>query len=1468
MSNINILINTIPYLPDIYTKDNIYKSTDAVDNNTLISADQTIFIFNISSKYGNQYNDPGYLLYGIKNSNYNEYLFPSLYFFNNLLNENLLGTQPYTILSQTNLISEENQTLLNQIGYDVNKIETSNFTYSIINCVDLISNTTRTIIYFYFNVLELNEININNYYSSIYNNKKYYNILIYPYINTDNIINGLNKNVNINYKYLNNNSISKNMLESVKFDDRELIIYLDKLDYKYMERREVMLDQNNSIQIMNAYAKNVKNYEYYLNKNNKPNTIMIDNNEINKLYFNNIDYEINYQNTYTLINLNNNHLNNYTQFSNSEKKYSLTMDSKFGNIYKTPSNRYSCYDYKIINIPSIYQLTKNYHVNTYIDITKQQNDQYKNNFFYITDCYLYKLLLLIDPKIISYDYLASDNIKLEISNLYKDNNSLSFGTGIKKINIYLVEKEFNFTNTFYINKYKIVYSILSNEKKSNYNVIIILSIFFYNGHNINILNKDITNTSDSLAFVSYTNQDCTVTLSPNIYNLDINDIIIIENSINFQLFDIKIYYYKINYSNISKYKKSNNYYNVYNFYFFISNFIPKLLVYDNNNYNNIANNVYNIVINKINNLIKNIINLSIKIVNFISDVEINADILINSIVYDTNISDKLIYNYSYFPKIELLSNFPNTINKYILKNQYNKLIILPSGYYKVFCFTNYSPLNNFLVVNNINDTIVKNINYIADFLNYNFCLLIGLPNDIYVDDKFYVDNYNKNYFFDGNYSYNIGCNNTRIFLVISNSNNEIYVNTQQVIYGLELFCNNKNPNDNYKIKTNLLINNYLNFYQMIFFTEVYYKYNEKNNLILNIDDLFLKLHDYSESKKLLKDIVLFDFYRFNYNCDLNNIIKLSNNCDYTYYYNKYYLSKTKINLKKLIFIFNCIKNLNSVNKILSYLKQIKNNYLVNNKNNYYYIELILYNIYICKTIANVNKELNITYSSFNFYILDIYSSFNTLNDQTTLEEIIVFIKNSEYVKNYVNLKLYLMGFQLLSCINDFNNDIYKDTINKINIEMFNFANSIFINNEIIETLIVKNDNLFNNICLSSIKNKLINYDEISISIILNSIINYLNIITLTSNKIDELYNLVKLIYRDNYTFDEPLLVIKNDYIYDTEYYNNILLINNFNYINFLSDIKTVIIYFSDPINSSTNSILYQKSINEGIIDYINNTINYFSEINKLIIRIYKFIYNINDGILTKLDIYNEENIANFYFIISEFSLNYKKMTEIIINNKIDIFEEFNLTIIFFDNFVSNVKEYLLSVQLNIDFKNVFNNLSLCTPYLFEDVTKILNLDEIYHTVNGQLCTIDKLLINSEPEIINDFIEIINKNYKNNFYDLNYIKKEISLINFNSYFVLKNFIINSFINSNKIYKVELYYNQLITYNDYNIVQFDIDDFIFNFNKKLFEIIVNYDEINQTIFDYYFDDNSNDFNKQLINYNYITNQFVYINIDNIN
>ena len=1479
MSDINLYIDTIPYLPDIFTKDDIYSSADGVNYNTQILSNNTIFIFNIDSTYDPlQYNDPLYLLFGVKDSKYQTYVFPPLYFFNiiNNVNQSSNYSEYLTVQYSTNNIINGLNTLLTKIGYNVIDIDTNNFNFQILLINDCISKISRTVYYLYFSVKNLLEINYNNYYSNVFYNNDYYNVLIYPFVNSETIITGLNLNNNINFNINEFESKSLNIFYEIYFENKDLLKYLEKIDYKYMEKKTSLYNKNNKLLLLNAYSKNIKNFENFVKeKSLNSNSMIINLNEIN-MFFSNIDYQINYKNTYSLSLLNNNHLNKYLTFSNTEKKYSFSMDCKLGIIYKTPENKYSSYYNPINNPPSIYQLSKNYYVNSYFDVTKQLLNQKNGTLFYVTNRYLYKILLIINPKIISYNYLISQNYNLSIEDLLNNNNKLKFGAGPNKINLFLIESEIKFTNTFYVNKYKIVYSLLLPNGKSIVNYII-LSIYFYNGLNININNTDITANSNDLAFVAFTTQDYLVSLAPTIFNLNKDKIIITEDINSYEIFDVKNYFFKFNYTELSKFKNLNNFYYVHNYYFFIPNFTPEILYYTDTGESQLVNNLYNININKINNFVLNMININDDLYNFMLELNDNKLLLITNIVYDTNLPINLVYNYSYFYQLHNKSNYPLNINNYIEKNNINNnLIILPSGYYKVFNKINFYPLNTFLDVNLQNDLIVENINIIPNFLKYNFALLIKLPNNSFIDNQFWVENYNSIYY-DSNYSYNLGNNLSCIYLVISNSNNELYVNTQNIIYALPLF-NQYNSitkdalGNSFQLKINLLINNYLNFYEMHFFIELYKILSEKNNLLLDVDNLYLDMHKNICNE--LKDVVYYDYYRFNYKFDSNNLDKCITKYENTFannlYNNKFNLNITQLNIKRFIFVLNSVKNIDAINKILCYLKLIKNFKLLFYNNYYYLIDFIKYNIQLCNSINNINNNLNITFSTNNSQIQNIFFSFNQLTYETPLENIVEYINNLEYVYDYINFKMFLVVYQILKTIKTCNyiNKLFEQINYQINIVI----NKIFINFEILNIIQSENQYLFKNVNLTEIK-KYCNYEETKIIFILNILSTYVNIILLNTNKIDELFNLVKLMYIDrtiDSLYPEGINIVKNNYIYNTDYYNNQLQTNNFNYTTFLSDLKTVINYFADPLNSNyIVSIIYLKAINENIIHYIDETINYFTLINQQIIGIYKFINNINTGSIQNININDATNIANFYYILSEFSLNYTNLSQIIILNRINLFEEFDLMIEFFKNLVSNIKEYLFSVQIKLNIMNLdYNN----QEYFFEDIIQILNFNEVYLTVVNK---------------INNFIEIFtsenNNNLKKSYCDYikniyykeninyNYDVFKLSKLDYNSnfYIKIKEIIFNLSLNNDElsdlIDTIINYSNQTIVFNDYNINLFYFQDTNYNFTPELYEIILEYNSIQKTVFDIYFN-NDNDFYKQLINYNYITTPFTYVNIDN--
>ena len=97
--NVNIKIDTVPYLPNIYLNEKDYIKKDFIDYSNAISANKIIFIINMnkniiqytSSNNYQRYNDPNFLLYGnIATYGPNTYNIPPInIFYNNILNNNI-----------------------------------------------------------------------------------------------------------------------------------------------------------------------------------------------------------------------------------------------------------------------------------------------------------------------------------------------------------------------------------------------------------------------------------------------------------------------------------------------------------------------------------------------------------------------------------------------------------------------------------------------------------------------------------------------------------------------------------------------------------------------------------------------------------------------------------------------------------------------------------------------------------------------------------------------------------------------------------------------------------------------------------------------------------------------------------------------------------------------------------------------------------------------------------------------------------------------------------------------------------------------------------------------------------------------------------------------------------------------------------------------------------------------------------
>lgn len=1509
MSEFNMRVDLAPYTPDLFLKDKIYQSMDKVDYSSYISINSQIFIFNIlctDDELYYYYNSPDYLLYGIPKFIIDtlipyDYSLPSTYFFNYSVSS--LQRKTYSIVegTETTKITIPIKTLINEIGYDINLIEEKYFYYAELECTDLsINNLTKTknVIYLFFTQKNLTQINYNNYNSTVFYNGKYRNVYIYPYINIppiESVITGLQRNTNI-YRGLNKleTIIDKN-IDLIDFDDRDIIKYYEKIDYKYMEREEYYTTQINKIELLKYLVKNYENFHEYFIESKNDDSIMITNNEISMVFFNNLDYEIKNQNSYTLKNLNNLYINTNKSLSGKDKKYSMSLDNKLGYVKKLitdTSFRYNPYDSTILNIPSIYQICKNYYVNGYVNILKY-NETDSNNVLFTINAYLYKVFLTINPLIISASYLTSSNVSLTINNIFTDNNDLVFGFGTDKISLYFKDVP-RFTNTYYINKYKINFIFNLNENVSA-NYLIVLGICFYNGDNISLLDYDVTKKTDDLGYILYTNQDCSLSLNSHVYNFN-KKVNIFEQKQAF-LYDIKKSNFSLSYLNNNESNNANNFDNflLTNFYTFIAD-MNKLKL---NETGRLISNYQNITINKINNFIKNLLNININIYSFKDNSFKSKTLITYDLLYDLNLEnepEKYIYNLSYFPKVLQYSYMPLNINKYKVYTRYpevvENLVTLPSGFYKVIRYTNYFPKHKFDTRDEINDELVLTLNTINLYLENNFCLLIRLPNNCHVEDKFFVDltdDNKENYYSDSNYMFNMGVNFTEMYLVLCDENGVLYETTFNVIYAYKLFDQFNSFGDintlntKYKIKLNCYVSSYLNFYQILFNIIIFNNYFEKESLLIKLQTITLENHNINN----LKDIVFYDYLRFNYITNLDNILNQYKNYNIEIgrklYVNKKIDTIAQKIINNLVYIFNTDKMLNLTRKIHSYLILIKNFQFEKNTEYDYLINLVNYNANECRNISLINYDLDTNYCINNYNVQNLYGTLVDINKTTPTEYIVTFISGVFNLINYFKTKitltleetyLLLEDLSLINIVKDSEILLFIEETKKI-LENYTLNTILF---QSIDSQIENEDNLTLSEFFSSMFPK---YTQLEIKILITTITNMVKIFFYNTNKIDELMNNLRLIYFDE-TLDGIFVKINNNvtkynFIYNTSYYNDKLQIKNFNFNKFMYDLITVINYFAEPSSGNfINYELYKKVISENIISIINETTDIFNMICLKLIGIYKLVKNINTGVIPKFNIYDEKNVGYMYYLLALLKDNLGRIVKIFTENKIVLFTEFYEEMKYINNFTSSVSEYLYFVQLQMIFRQ-FNNFALIGDaiYIPEDILKVLTIEEVYKIFKAILEKINVLIDGNSQELINELLEeelnkserLILRNPDEELKAFTEIVKKYKFGTVDIYNILKSYILESFVIVNNkvdyssiIKKLDFQGQNIIILPDFNILYDSFNYSTFNFDVRIISLLNHFYNYKTNTLNYYYETKDIEFYKQLINYNYVKYGFI--------
>jgi hypothetical protein len=1465
-----------PYLPDIFIKSNIYNSNDLINNNTTIDINTMIFIININRPLNSQYNDPNYMLFGIKNPlAIEDYKFPSINFFNQI-NTNLLTEQSFEIISTTNQINDESKQILNNIGYNLLNINQDEFQYSVLYTKENITSFRYKIIYFYFNLIkyESNFVNYNKYGSSIYYDEKIYNVLIYPFYDNE-LINYEQTQIKYYIGESQTQTTTKKSIKNIDFDNREIIKYYEKIDYKYFENTYFTMDEKTNIETLKNYSLNIKNYvEFIENTHSKDDQIInISLNEISKMFYYSTDYNLKNQNTYTQVYLNNQHLNNNNSLSNQVNRYSYTMDKKMSNInkYDIDSKNYSSYYYTTNTFePTLYQQTNNYNVNFYYNINESNSDiqMTKLNIF------LYKILVFINPKIIDLNYLL-ENVSTSIIPLFDESNSLNFGKDNEKIELYIIGDIIQ-TKIYYINKYKIIFEF-TDELDTKFSFIIILNIVFYNKSYFTILEIDKTYNTP-LAFVNCTILEESLSLLPVIYSIyekSQNDKIFFYNTLNDYINgnNLKNYYWNINYSGDDTLKTSSEIISMYNFYEVIPNIITNLKTENDEYYNN----VLNVLKNKLNNYIINFINVERNYFTYTHNIDnikkyINFVSLYDEtiITQDTNI--KYIEYFDYFPKISenYLYIEKNYIGKYyqVLVYPYNNINnssfeILPSGKYIKFNFINYSSKEYPFP---ITEEFIKSIKSTEIISKYYYSLFIMLPLNINQDDEFQCT-CDEKFINPTTYSMGIGGNSTAMYLVLTDFNGIPYRFYSDddlengIIFGIKLYNYTNFISEYLKLQVipNMYMNQYMNLNEFMIFIENFNNYSDINNMLWDINKTYLHIHNFNS----LNNIILYDYKRFKSNQDINLVKEQYDKFNYKtlqiLYENKVQLNYLRYDIKILIYISNLYKIIKLTKKLFSYYEVVKINIMFRHFDNTYLINIIKYNSREIANLLEINYNLAITSGNFETKIYEVISKMCIIDFDITLEDINNFQSFCLYIVNYSINKIPSIMDLIDSNISEINNtyyNLYNQIFEQIIIEKINYL--------VEEQVIYDIDNLINNANINILDSIFYNFDVIKKKLLLNQIGAYLKLIAFNSTKIDELFNLAKLMADNEINPALPInldsKVVKNYYIYNTTCYTTNTNIPIFKIVNFLNDTIIYIEKQSDT-NNNDNYEIFQKSISQGIITFITNTIYYFKEIIYKIVGIYIYLKNL-PGI--GINIYDSTEIGNFYYVLNLFRNNYLEFFQILFDNKIDVFYEYKNLEIMFNNLLYSCEEFLLYICLKKDFTNAEILFLSENIFINEDLYKIIKTDEFYNFLVKTIENFDSLIIYKNCQTTILYLEKIKSILLNNFMDFLNLK----MINVIDEILLK-LQENIFLGIQTNDYLNFYSYYIIPYQDLLMLKGSFNWASFNFQQSVIDVIKNVNTLNISIYTTYYENPEiTDFYKQALNYTYIESPYKYININDTN
>lgn len=1495
----NIVIDRKPYCPDIYFENEKYKISDVLSERK-INSGQNIFIVNIDSLDNqSQYSDPLYMIYGVfsnlSNNNDNSTenttttnttnttnitnvtdsnIFPPFYFYK---------YDPEFIIKRTLLktsIDPSINSLLKNIGYDTDQINETNFIYSEISCYDSISLVYRPTIFIYFtyNNFQENTFNYNNFKSNLYYKTDFWNILIYPFIQTIPSFCSYIPLYTYHFKFN-----SKNLIPTLNFDDTENVEFYNKLDFKYFQDERFNKHKINHLSLIKNYSKYMENSSIFINNQVTSENILISLNEISKMsspVAENEPYNVN--SIEELFNMN--YCKKNKIYSSSDKKYSMSFDAKsnYSSLIKNKNiNKYFPFNIDISHNNSIDEFYKNYIINGFISITDQTilGDQ-----IFIINQYLRRTYLIINPYIIDSDYLL-DSVNFEIISLNENQNNFQILNQTDQTNI--CDKGYifglvniNFSNTFYFNYYKIIYSFKDYQNTTEDNIFtyeIILKIAFFNSSNLTIQNLNKTSTSNDLAITSFNEISQTFSLMPCISNNSKNNFF--QNNIYFDFKNIKFYNFILNYDKLTNYKYSNNIISTYHFYTIIPN---------------IKNYFFNIKTGRINNFISSVINLDIYFESLYYYQ--NKNFLDFSFVYDDKIDKLLIREFT------VLNNFSSNL----CSEKFENLLRIPKGKYIVLRYTNINPTYKITESSQENNIYVKNVNNIKNFLDNDFSLFIKIPEN-YQPNSFLTHIYLVVNFYDGTpylydqcYDTYSTCNDN---LTSSTNQSEDTIDSD-IIYnkfylGYELFNFSYNTSilTNLKLFKNLFYGKYMNMNTLNIIMPFYKIYNEKTSLIIDIDNTLLNIHNdlniqniinYDCERFLFDNCILAEYEILFYNSQytitttyLNEVNNINNSnqddnntttstifSNYNEYYHKkhlkfimnpyemakfYYDSKIEIyklnlNQKRLGFIFNTSKIIKYLEKCKNLLQLIIYNKILKNENIQQYLDYLKNNIKIVINYTTFNYNLNITYSVISSIILNTFYETYLVNDTTTLENFNFLLKEIQFAISYEIDKIKLVKDEIFQYLNENKCSKLFDIIFFEDIKKFisQSLEAINKNNDFIDKLENNIQNFINLISDQDILSQgFINISRDGFHDVNNLFYVYedcvLELITNQENNIKKC--------DQNYIFNIKEYLKLNFNLF----YKNDPLINELNnFFNSDNNILEIIVSFINCFECFIRN-------NEGTIfkDVLENVISILQpltiETKNLISNIQSMNdtnYDMNDTTYTDLENLN----AQYIVVVKLFRelVNFLEIIKDVLGN-----DSFNCFYGYYNCILVSVEEYIYFKQIKTTiFKNRFTQTEnklikiielLGTGYflinvVFNIVQKAIKI-YIKENFIVSIAEIIQEIVNelSQNEIFNDLINIIQQD----------LSSKIDSVYNNLVETLGNETYDQILLITKISNelcVPIIFNILQDYLKLNEIYNLVENSQIEFENKFLIL-------NRRV-------------QEIINYNYLNNPYVYVNIENVN